>query len=325
MASSKSESFIRSRLKPRQLALLVHLDELRSVLRAAEAAGMTQPAASKTLREFERAFEVRLFERHARGVVPTWFGEILIRHARAIMAEIHLASQEITALKEGFAGQASIGTVLSPGTSLVPMAIALVKRRCPKLRVSVEINHSKALVKKLLQGDLDILVCRILDSRGAAELQFERLADERHAVVARAHHPLAGKRGLSLAGLVGQAWILPEAGSVLRDRLVSVFAEQELQPPSDVVETTSLPVITSLLRATDMVAPLPAAAVQPYCRAGDLTILVEDLGVDIGLFGIVTRRNRKLSPGVQLLLTALRESASKLYSRTTRASSPGGR
>ena len=55
--SSKSRSFIRSRLKIRQLALLAHLDEERCVLRAAEAAGMTQPAASKLLREFEDALQ----------------------------------------------------------------------------------------------------------------------------------------------------------------------------------------------------------------------------------------------------------------------------
>ena len=122
MASMKSDSFIRSRLKARQMALLVHLDEHRSVMKAAEACGMTQPAASKLLREFEDAFDVKLFERHARGVVPTWFGEILVRRARAVLSEISLAQEEISALKGGLAGQASIGTVLSPATNLVPMA-----------------------------------------------------------------------------------------------------------------------------------------------------------------------------------------------------------
>jgi hypothetical protein len=47
------KSLGRWRLKTRQLALLVHLDEQRCVVRAAEGAGMTQPAASKLLREFE--------------------------------------------------------------------------------------------------------------------------------------------------------------------------------------------------------------------------------------------------------------------------------
>jgi DNA-binding transcriptional LysR family regulator len=311
---AKSDSLFRSRLKTRQIALLVHLDEERSVLRAAEAAGMTQPAASKLLREFEEALQVKLFERHARGVAPTWFGEILVRHARSILSEISLAQEEIAALRGGLAGQASVGTVLTPGTSLVPMAIELVKQRRSGLLVNVELDYSKPLVKKLLQGDLDMLVARILDSQGAEELQFEPLAEEHHGVLAGAQHPLAGKQGLTLQDLAGQGWILPEQGSVLRDRLVGAFVQHGLQWPNNVVETTSLPVIISLLRTTNMVAVLPEAAVQPLCQSGMLSTLIKNVGVEIGPFGIITRRHHRLSPGAQILLAALRETASKLYS-----------
>src|SRR5262245_22479311 len=319
MASSKAKSFIRSRLKTRQIALLVHLDEERSVLRAAEAAGMTQPAASKLLREFEEALEVKLFERHARGVAPTWYGEILVRHARSVLSEISQAQEEIAALKAGVTGQASIGTVLSPGTNLVPMAIALLKQKHPRMVVSIELDYSKQLVHKLLQGELDMLVARILDTQGADQLQFEPLADERHAVIAGAHHPLAGKRGLRLKDLVDQCWILPVPGSVLRDRLIGSFMEHGLPLPTNVVQTSSLPVITSLLRTTDMVVPLPETAVQPYVQADVLTVLIQDLGVDIGSFGIITRRRQQLSPGAQITLSALREAAATLAQTASNA------
>lgn len=313
MSSSKSDSFIRSRLKARQLALLVHLDDQRSVLRAAEAVGMTQPAASKLLREFEEALEVQLFERHARGVAPTWFGEILVRHARSILSEISLAQEEIGALRRGLSGQASLGTVLTPGTSLVPAAIKLVKERRPGLRISVDLDDSKPLVKKLQQGDLDIVIGRILEPQGADELRFEALADEQHAVLVGAHHPLAGKRGLTLPDLVDQSWIWPEQGNVVRDRLDARFLQFGLPLPSNVVEAASIPVITNLLCTTNMIAVIPEATVQPYCEAGLLSVLIKDLGLEIGSFGIVTRRHHKLSPGAQVLLAALRETAAKLY------------
>jgi DNA-binding transcriptional LysR family regulator len=313
MASTKSDSFIRSRLKARQLALLVHLDDQRSVLRAAEAVGMTQPAASKLLREFEEALEVRLFERHARGVAPTWFGEILVRHARSILSEISLAQEEIGALRRGLSGQASLGTVLTPGTSLVPAAIKLVKERRPGLRISIEMDSSQPLIKKLQQGDLDIVIGRILEPQGADELQFEPLADEQHSVIAGASHPLAGKRGLVLQDLVEQSWVWPESGSVVRDRLDARFLQLGLPLPGNIVEATSVPVVTNLLCTTNMVAAIPDAVVQPYCEAGLLSVLIKDLGLEIGSFGIVTRRHHKLSPGAQVLLAALRETAAKLY------------
>lgn len=312
-ANSKSRSFIRSRLKMRQLALLVHLDQERCVLRAAEAAGMTQPAASKLLREFENALQVKLFERHARGVAPTWYGEILVRRARSILSEITLAQEEIAIRESGLSGQASLGTVTNPATNLVPQAVSLLKLKHPGLLVSIELNYSRPLVEKLLQGQLDTVIARILDSRDAEDLEFEPLADERHALIAGAQHPLAGRNDLQLADLVDQPWILPPAGSVLRDRLVNVFLQRGLTVPINIIQTQSLPVTTSLLRTSNTVAPLSIDAVQPLCQAGLLTVLVKDIGVEVGLFGIITRRAYKLSPGAQALVSALRETATKLY------------
>jgi DNA-binding transcriptional LysR family regulator len=300
-------------LKTRQLALLVHLDEERCVVRAAQAAGMTQPAASKLLREIETGLDVKLFERHARGVAPTWYGEILVRHARLALSEMSLAHEEITALKAGLAGKASIGTVVNPGTNLVPMAVARVKEKHPAILISVDIDFSKPLVEKLLQGQLDMLVARVLDSRGAEALTFEPLADERLAIIARGNHPLAGKRDLQLEDLVAQPWILPAPGSLVRDKLVSVFLQRGLALPNNIVQTSSLPVITSLLRTTDMIAPLPEECVQPYCESGELAVLVEDLGLELGAFGIIVRREHTLSPGARIMLGALRETAAQLY------------
>ena len=127
-------SLIRSRLKMRQIALLAHLDEERCVVGAARAMGMAQPAASKLLREIEKALQVQLFERHARGIVPTSCGEILVRHARSILSEIHLAQQEIATLKSGLSGQASLGTISTPAANLVPTAIGLLKQKHPGRR-----------------------------------------------------------------------------------------------------------------------------------------------------------------------------------------------
>src|ERR1700758_2320163 len=90
-----------TRLKTRQLALIVQLDTHRSVLRAADAAHMTQPGATKLLRELEDTMGVPLFERHPRGVEPTWYGEVLIRHARSVLAELQDGYDEVAPLQAG--------------------------------------------------------------------------------------------------------------------------------------------------------------------------------------------------------------------------------
>ena len=124
-----------TRIKTRQIVLLVHMDRERSVLRAAEAAGMSQPAASKLLRELEEALGVELFARHARGVEPTAYGEIVVRHAHSVLSEMRAAQEEVESLKRGERLTVSLGTVMNPGTDLVPLAISLLEQRFPKMIV----------------------------------------------------------------------------------------------------------------------------------------------------------------------------------------------
>jgi DNA-binding transcriptional LysR family regulator len=315
VANPQSNWFVRSRLKTRQIVLLLQLYDQRSVLRAAQLAGMTQPAASKMLGELEESLGVKLFERHARGVQPTWYGEILVRHARSAMVEMDRAHDEIMALKSGLSGQASIGTVTNPGTHLVPSVIAAIKESHPRILISVEMDFSRPLVAKLLEGHLDFVVGRILDPEGAESLNFEPLTDEPHSIIAGAAHPLARKKGLALKDLLELGWIMQGSGSVLRSRLNSMLHEKALEHPKNVVETSALPVTLALLQITNMIAVLPEQAVLPYCAAGLVTILPVDLGVKMDAFGIITRRDHPLSPGAEVVLKALRETAARLYPR----------
>ncbi|MDE2263935.1 MAG: LysR family transcriptional regulator [Gammaproteobacteria bacterium] len=311
--SSGIRTFLRRRLNIRHIALMAQLDDARSVVRAAEAAGMSQPAASTLLKGFEEALDVPLFERHARGIAPTAYGEILVRHARAILAEIEQVQEEIASLKSGLSGQASVGAVTTPGTNLIPLAVGLLKQKHPGLLVSIDIDHSRPLIERLLGGQIDMVVARLLDSRGAGELQFEPLGEEFHAVIAGGGHPLAGATGIRLQDLLGQPWVMPPPGSVLRDRLATVFLQQGLPMPANVVQTQSLPAVLGLLRTSDAVVPLPRETVQPLCDSGFLSVLIDNIGVAMSPFGIITRSKHKHSPGAQALLDAIRTTARTLY------------
>ena len=86
------------------------------------------------------------------------------------------------------------------------------------------------------------------------------------------------------------------------------------------METLALPVITGLLQHSEMVVALPEEMVLPYCAAGILTVLVRDIPLGVGAFGLITRRNHALSPGAQLMLKTLRETAGQIYPAESRSS-----
>ena len=308
MRDSSSTRFIRFHLKTRHLVLLVELGRHASIVNAAEAAGLTQPGASKLIGELEHALGVALFERLPRGVVPTWYGEVLIRRAGAALAEMDAAHQEIMEGVAGIGGRVCIGSVLTPATSLVPQAIKLLKERSPRTQVAVAVDTSRTMVEQLRAGELDIVIGRILDPAAAAELDFEPLADEPQSLIVRAGHPWLGRADLKLDDLAGAAWILPGGGRV-RDQLMALFIGKGLEQPSDTVETISLPLVPRLLEGSDRIVALPRELVQPALDAGTLAVLPFDIGLRADVYGIVTRKRHHLSPAAEAMLAALREAA----------------
>jgi len=313
MENTNPNWFLRARLKTRQLLLLIALDEQRNIHRAAEELHMTQPAASKQLKDLEDMLDVRLFERLSRGMEPTIYGETMIRHARMALTSLSLAHEDIVALKSGLSGQVAIGAIMTPGMALLPRAISRVKQAAPLMRIGVEVETSNILLERLQRGTLDFLVARILDAANQAELQYEELADEPVCVVARVGHPFEQAENLKLQDIARAGWVLSPQGSVLRHRCDMMFRTAGLAPPDNVVDTTALLLIISLLQQTDSLHLMPQEVARHYAQLNILTILPIKVAIRMDGFGIITRRDQLLSPSAAVLLDAIRLAAKEIY------------
>ncbi|WP_394777629.1 LysR family transcriptional regulator [Undibacterium sp.] len=313
MENTNSNWFLRARLKTRQLLLLIALDEQRNIHRAADALHMTQPAASKQLKDLEDMLEIQLFDRTPRGMQPTIYGESMIRHARMALTSLSLAHEDIVALKSGLSGQVEVGVIMTPGMSLLPRAISRIKQQAPLLRIGVQLETSNILLKRLQRGTLDFMVGRILEQEDKSDLLYEELAEEPVCAVARVGHPLEAALGLELKDIVNEGWILSPQGSVLRHRCDMMFRKQGLEPPANVVDTTAILMITSLLQQTDFLHVLPIEVARYYAQLNVLSILPIELPCKMDSFGIITRRSHLLSPGALLLLDAIRDAAGEMY------------
>lgn len=210
--SDASPWYIRTRLKTRQLLLLVALAEEGNIHRVAELLSMTQPAASRLLRELEEMLDVSLFERLPRGMRPTPYGLAMIRHARAALGSLDQAREEVLAIRAGRAGHVAIGAITSPGVKLVPATVAQLKLENPGLRVSVEIENSNVLLERLAQNKLDLVIARLFAEHDKLQLRYEPLSGEPVCAVARPGHPLMNMPGLTLRDVEHSAWIVPPHG-----------------------------------------------------------------------------------------------------------------
>ena len=305
--------FLKARLKTRQLLLLIALDDHRNIHRAAEELHMTQPAASKQIKDLEEMLDVRLFDRLPRGMEPTMFGETMIRHARMALTSLALAHDDIVALKAGLAGQVEVGVIMTPAMALLPRAIAKVKQQAPMLRIGAHMEASNVLLDRLQRGTLDFMIGRILEKENSAGLIYEELTEEPACAVVRVGHPLLAVSTLALGDIHDRAWILPPHGSILRHRFDMMFRRAGLAIPVNVVDTTALLLITALLQETDALHVMPLEVAQYYASLNVIRILPIELPCKMDAFGIIRQQDHLLSPGADLLLRAVREAASDLY------------
>ena len=100
---------IRANLKLRHMQLLVALDDMRHVGRAADLLTISQPAVSKSLSEIERGLGLRLFERGARGIVPTEYGECLVGLSRDTLQRLEATGERLRHLQHGAGGRVRVG------------------------------------------------------------------------------------------------------------------------------------------------------------------------------------------------------------------------
>ena len=313
MDTTNPNWFLKARLKTRQLLLLIALDDYRNIHRAAEELHMTQPAASKQIKDLEEMLEVRLFERLPRGMEPTIYGETMIRHARMALTSLALAHDDLVALKAGLSGQVEVGVIMSPAMALLPRAIARIKEQAPLLRIGVHLESSNVLLDKLQRGTLDFMIGRILEKEDSSGLVYEELTEEPACAVVRPGHALLEARDLRLEDIADQPWILPPPGSILRHRFDMMFRRAGLQPPVNVVDTTALLLITTLLQQTDSLHVMPQEVAQYYASLNVMRILPIELPCKMDAFGIIRQQDHLLAPGADLLLKQVRLAASEIY------------
>jgi DNA-binding transcriptional LysR family regulator len=197
------------------------------------------------------------------------------------------------------------------GTALFPLTIARLKSHYPLLQIRVEVDSSDALLAQLADSKLDVVVARLFEHHDKSAFNFEPLAEEPMCVVARRGHPLTRKRKLQLRDLTGLGWILP-TGKVVRHRFEMLFRGRGLDPPQNIVITPALLVTTSLLQQADMVAMLPNEVAQHYREHGMVERVPIEFPLKMDAYGIITRRNRLLSPAAQIMLKAIRATASEI-------------
>ncbi|MES2499929.1 MAG: LysR family transcriptional regulator [Pseudomonadota bacterium] len=203
----------------RQLEIFVAISRTANVSRAAEELSLSQSATSTALGEFEKQFDLQLFDRVSKSLRINEIGQQLLPRA----VELLDRAKEIEALLQGNTsfGHMKIGATLTVGNYLVTILVARFLQAHPESRIQLQVQNTSAIVQQIANHELDLGLIEGDCDHPDIEVQ-PWIADEL-VVFSAPDHPLAKLRKVTIEQLLLEPWILREKGSGTRETFNRAF------------------------------------------------------------------------------------------------------
>jgi DNA-binding transcriptional LysR family regulator len=199
----------------------------RSFSDAAAALDFTQPAVSQHIGRLERILDVRLLERGARGVGLTPAGEVLLRHAAALLDAGRRAEEEVRAAAGVGRTVIRAGAFPSAAAGLLPGATRELRARRPDAELELQVLEEGPALDALLAGRLDvatIVVSPLSPSAPRPGAEYLHVCDDELRVAVASDHPLATRASLALEELRQEPFLLTEVAGTCADSNVVLHA-----------------------------------------------------------------------------------------------------
>jgi LysR family transcriptional regulator, cyn operon transcriptional activator len=241
-------------LEIRHLRYFLAVAEAGSFTRAADRLGLSQPSVSQQMRDLEAALRVPLFQRRGRRILLTPPGLIFQEHARAILHQLETFLQELNSEPGQLRGALRLGVIPVLNVALVPHLIGLFGANHPGISVTVEEISSTEIETGLEEGRMDVGLGFV--TRHSPNLRYERLCQDKFAVIVSEIHPWAKRRVIPFADLHQERLVQLPDTFVMR-RMTDEICRNHQVCPRTVAEMNA---IETLLRS---LAPLRAAALMP--------------------------------------------------------------
>jgi DNA-binding transcriptional LysR family regulator len=197
---------------------------------AATALSFTQPAVSQQIARLERELGTRLLARNARGVTLTPAGEVLLRHAEAVLQQLREAEAEVQAVAGVERPRLRVGAFASAAASIMPPALAELRSAHPAAAVTMRVAEMPESLDALHTGELDLSV--IIDSERAplevpADIEVATLFDDPFLAALPYSHRLAGRGAIALGDLRDEEWMVTGIANSCPDTTIVLDACQE--------------------------------------------------------------------------------------------------
>jgi LysR family hydrogen peroxide-inducible transcriptional activator len=286
--------------------------------RAAEVCAISQPALSMQIKELEESLGTALFERGARQVRLTGFGEEVSSRVRDILRSVDELGDLARASRNRLAGRLRIGVIPTIAPYLLPRIIGDLTRLHPGLDIRVRETQTTKLIEELAEGRLDTAIVALPVSEPS--LTEVALFEEKFVLVRPAEDE--GKPVPNREALREMKLLLLEEGHCFRDQALS-FCNLPSSRPRELLDGSSLSTLVQMVGAGIGVTLIPEMAVAVETRSASVSITPFRSPQPSRTIGMIWRQTSPLAKQLMQVAEVVRQAADAL--REERDSSPSPR
>jgi DNA-binding transcriptional LysR family regulator len=221
--------------------------------------------------------------------------------------------RQIEFLANPSSGEQHIGCPEGIMAGLLPAIAEPFSRRYPGIGLHVVLaNTGMFQFQELRARNVELLVGRMPQPFVENDLTAEILFEEPFVAVAGEGSQRACQRRLRLDELLEDPWVLPPYDSVPGSCILEIFRVSKLEPPRPSIATLSAQLTVSLIASGRFVGLLPSSIARFNARRAGLTSLPMKLPAVRLAVGIITVKDRTLSPLGALFIDCAREIAKSI-------------
>jgi DNA-binding transcriptional LysR family regulator len=243
----------------RRLTHFIALAEEGRFALAAARVHLSQAAFSRSIQTLEESLGLRLFDRGAGGARVTPAGEIVLRRARELVFESRCLQRDIELVKQGDAGEVSIGVAPIPAAVLLPELLCQLRRQSPQLVTRVQMGKLPKLLEQLEAQELDFCLGDPRLMARNARYETLHVGKQYGGFYCRRSHPLARKAAPGPDALRQYGVAMISLSPPLLEGIAALHGFVSASEFPLVTECDDIGTLLHLVMHSDVIALLPGA------------------------------------------------------------------
>lgn len=296
--------YLDQRLRLQLLRVVDAVEAQGSLLKASATLGISQPALTKNLQELEEILQMRLFDRHSRGVIPTTGGLVFIQAARRILADMHRLEEDLDQLANPSSGTVALGALPVAASGVLPGVLARLKTTHPDLKILLHHGRTVDLLPLLVLREVDLVVGRLYEPAVPDGFRREPLWSEPISIVARSGHPIFAET-VEAGALRRYDLVLPTMSQRIGQEIEHLLEMLGIEPTAP-LRSSSDGFIREMLHGTDSIAIAPRLMLLGDVLRGTLRVAALPIPAPDRPAGLILSRDRPLSPAAGAFVQCLR-------------------